>query len=149
MIDLRKSDRSIICVTRSWSETIKFTGDFFCEEISAKSFSVNGEITNVVMDGEGLEVNVQGDFMTTKYPSFGSETRYENVVSLRHKDGNGNKIINSQFVAKHGGMFGTRTVTITYQESTGNWFMISTEPFALGEEYPAIRTHFHKCFMRN
>jgi hypothetical protein len=130
-------------------ETIELKKRFNCKEISAKSFSVHGEITNVVMDGEGLDVNVLGSFMTTKYPSLGSKTRFENVVSLRHKDRNGNEIINSQFVAKHGGMFGTKTVTITYQESTGNWFMISTEPFALGKDYPAIRTHFHKCFPKD
>ena len=45
-------------------ETIELKKRFNCKEISAKSFSVHGEITNVVMDGEGLDVNVLGSFMT-------------------------------------------------------------------------------------
>jgi len=67
------------------------------------------------------------------------------VVSLLNQDAAGNQILNSQFVAEDGGTFGTRTITITYQQATGNIFMISTEPFALGTDYPAIRTHFHQC----
>jgi hypothetical protein len=47
----------------SYSKKIEFNIDLICREISAKSFSVNGEIGNVKMDGKDLEVNVHGDFM--------------------------------------------------------------------------------------
>lgn len=124
---------------------IVWEGELLCNEISAKSFSVNGEISNVKMDGESLEVIVDGNTMTTRFPSLSTKTNYKHVVSLMHKDANGNQILNSQFVAEHGGMFGTRTVTITYQQATGYFFMISTEPFALGTDFPAVRTHFHQC----
>ena len=126
-------------------QEIKWKGDFFCEEISAKSFSVNGEITNVKMDGEGLEVIVDKETLSTRFPSLSIKTTYKHVVSLLNQDATGNQILNSQFVAEDGGTFGTRTITITYQKATGNTFMISTEPFALGADYPAIRTHFHQC----
>ena len=130
----------------SFSEEIKWEGELFCEELSAKAFSVNNEVSNVSMDGEGLEVIVKQDFMTTKYPSLTSKTKYNSVVSLMYKDADGNQILNAQYVAKNGGMFGTKTVTITFQQSTNNWFMIMTEPFALGTDYPAIRTNFYKCY---
>lgn len=126
-------------------QEIKWEGDFFCEEISAKSFSVNGEIANVKMDGEGLEVIVDKETLSTRFPSLSIKTTYKHVVSLLNQDAAGNQILNSQFVAEDGGTFGTRTITITYQQATGNIFMISTEPFALGTDYPAIRTHFHQC----
>jgi len=129
----------------SFGEEIKWEGELFCEELSAKAFSINNEVYNVKMDGEGLEVIVKPDFITTRYPSSSTKTRYDSVISLQHKDANGNQILNAQYVAKNGGMFGTKTVTITYQQSTDNWFMIMTEPFALGVDYPAIRTHFYKC----
>ena len=127
------------------AEEIVWEGKFLCDEISAKSFSVNGEISNVKMDGESLEVIVKEDSLSTRFPSLSSKTYYESVISLMHKDAQGNQILNSQFVATDGGMFGTRTVTITYQQATGYWFMISTEPFALGTDFPAVRTHFHQC----
>ena len=38
---------------------ILFNGKFFCEEKSAKAFSVNGEISNVKMNGEGYEVEIK------------------------------------------------------------------------------------------
>ena len=126
-------------------QEIKWEGEFFCEEISAKSFSVNGEIANVKMDGEGLEVIVDKETLSTRFPSLSVKTTYKHVVSLLNQDAAGNQILNSQFVAEDGGTFGTRTITITYQQATGNIFMISTEPFALGTDYPAIRTHFHQC----
>ena len=127
------------------AEEIVWEGELLCDEISAKSFSVNGEIANVKMDGESLEVIVDRDTMTTRFPSLSIKTKYKHVVTLMHNDANGNQILNSQFVAEHGGMFGTRTVTITYQSATGYFFMMSTEPFALGTDFPAIRTHFHQC----
>lgn len=127
------------------AEEIVWEGELLCDEISAKSFSVNGEIANVKMDGESLEVIVDGDTMTSRFLSLSSKTNYKHVVTLMHNDANGNQILNSQFVAEHGGMFGTRTVTFTYQSATGYMFMISTEPFALGTDFPAIRTHFHQC----
>ena len=127
------------------AEEIVWEGELLCDEISAKSFSVNGEIANVKMDGESLEVIVDRDTMTTRFPSLSIKTKYKHVVSLMQNDANGNQILNSQFVAEHGGTFGTRTVTITYQSATGYFFMMSTEPFALGTDFPAIRTHFHQC----
>ena len=127
------------------ADKISWRGKLLCDEISAKSFSVNGDISSVKMDGESLEVIVDVDKMTTRFPSLSTKTHYKNVVSLMHKDANGNQILNSQFVAEDGGMFGTKTVTITHQQATGYWFMISTEPFALGTDFPAIRTHFHQC----
>lgn len=126
-------------------QEIKWEGDFLCEEISAKSFSVNGEIANVKMDGESLEVIVDTEKLVTRFPSLSTKTNYKHVVSLLNHDSAGNQILNSQFVAENGGTFGTRTITITYQQATGKTFMISTEPFALGADYPAIRTHFHQC----
>ena len=135
------------------SEPIHFRAKLMCDEISAKSFSVNGEISNVAMDGEGLIAQVEveekdgkrSNYLTTKFPSLGSKTRYEGVINLLNTDAKGNQILKAQFVAKNGGTFGTKTVTITFQQSTGLYFMISTEPFALGTDYPAIRTHFHQC----
>jgi hypothetical protein len=47
----------------SYGTKIEFNIDLICREIFAKSFSVNGEIGNVKMDGKDLEVNVHGDFM--------------------------------------------------------------------------------------
>jgi hypothetical protein len=47
----------------SYGKKIAFNIDLICREISPKSFSVNGEIGNVKMDGKDLEVNVHGDFM--------------------------------------------------------------------------------------
>ena len=126
-------------------QEIKWNGHFFCKEISAKSFSVNGEITNVKMDGEGLEVIVDTEKLITRFPSLSTKTSYKHIVSLLHHDSARNQILNSQFVAENGGVFGTRTITITYQQATGKTFMISTEPFALGTDDPAIRTHFHQC----
>ena len=58
---------------------------------------------------------------------------------------NKNTVINSQYVAKDGGIFGTKTVTIIYQDSINMIFLISTEPFTEGKEYPAVRTYFHNC----
>ena len=133
----------------SFAESIVFEGKFFCKELSAKAFKVNGEINNVKLDGEGLDVDVivkdGKNLLTTKFPTLSSKTKYEGVISLLNKDSNGNQILNAQFVAKDGGVFGTKTVTLTYQQATNLYFLISTEPFALGRDYPAIRTHFHQC----
>ena len=128
------------------AEEILWRGKFLCDEISAKSFSVNGEISNVKMDGESLEVIVTDKSLSTRFPSLSVKTHYKSIVSLMNKDANGNQILNAQYVAENGGTFGTRTVTMTFQQSTGYWFMISTEPFALGTDFPAVRTHFHQCF---
>ena len=130
----------------SYADQIVWSAKLFCEELSAKAFSVNNEIYNLKMDGEGLEVIVEHDFITTRYPSSSTKTRYDSVISLNNKDANGKYILNAQYVAKNGGMFGTKTVTIIYQQSTESLFMISSEPFALGTDYPAIRTNFHKCY---
>jgi len=147
----------LVIPTLTYSEAIHFAGKFVCDELSAKSFSVNNEVHNVKLDGEGLhvEMKVEGkscarsencrSYLETSFPSIGMTTEYEGVVTLMNKDRNGNQIVNAQYVATDGGIFGTKTVTITYQQSTGNWFMIQTEPFALGTDYPAIRTHFHRC----
>ena len=56
------------------SEPIHFRAKLMCDEISAKSFSVNGEISNVAMDGEGLIAQVEveekdgkrSNYLTTK-----------------------------------------------------------------------------------
>lgn len=137
----------------AFGEAIFFRAKLMCDELSAKAFSVNREISNVALNGESIiaELKVEEkngnkkDFLLTQFPSIGITTRYEGVVSLLNKDAKGNKILNAQFVAPRGGTFGTKTVTITYQESTNLWFMIETEPFALGTDFPSIRTRFHKC----
>jgi hypothetical protein len=87
----------------SYGKKIEFNIDLICREISAKSFSVNGEIGNVKMDGEDLEVNIHGDFMTTRFLGLKSKDKFNNVVSFLHKDKNGKQILNSQFVANDGG----------------------------------------------
>jgi len=131
--------------TLSFAEKILWEGSLFCEEISAKSFYVNNEVKNVKLDGEGLNVEFDKDYLKTSYPSLSLETVYEHVVTLKTADQNNNAVVNSQYVAKHGGIFGTKTVTIILQDSIKMIFLISTEPFTEGNEYPAVRTYFHNC----
>ena len=82
--------------------------DLFCSEVDAKAYYADGAVDHVKLDGEGLNVDIRPTYLSTKYPSFGSPTKYE-YVSGFYNEVQG--YINMSFVSKYGGTWGTKTVT--------------------------------------
>ena len=119
----------------------KVEADLVCEEIDAKAYYVDGAVDHVKLDGEGLEVKIRPEYLSTKYLSFGSPTKYNYVSGFWNEDTN---YINMSFVSKYGGTWGTKTITFMVDGRNSKFWLIQTEPM-IEAGRPFIRTYYHSC----
>ena len=119
--------------------------DLFCAEIDAKAYYADGAVDHVKLDGEGLNVDIRPTYLSTKYPSFGSPTKYDYVSGFYNE---ADKYLNIAFINERGGTWGTKTVTFMYGGDIGRLWLIQTEPM-IDNGRPMIRTYYHKCRVRN
>jgi hypothetical protein len=118
--------------------------DLFCKEIDAKAYYADGAVDHVKLDGEGLNVDIRPTYLSTKYPSFGSPTKYDYVSGFFNES---QKYMNLSFVSKTGGTWGTKTVTFIYDGNKGRFWLIQTEPM-IDRGRPMVRTYYHSCTKR-
>ena len=119
--------------------------DLFCAEIDAKAYYADGAVDHVKLDGEGLNVDIRPTYLSTKYPSFGSPTKYDYVSGFYNEE---NGYINMSFVSKYGGTWGTKTVTFMLDNKKRKAWLVQTEPM-IDNGRPMIRTYYHQCGARN
>ena len=119
--------------------------DLFCAEMDAKAYYADGAVDHVKLDGEGLNVDIRPTYLSTKYPSFGSPTKYDYVSGFFNE---AKKYINMTFVNKYGGTWGTKTVTFMLDNEKRRAWLIQTEPM-IDNGRPMIRTYYHQCGPRN
>ena len=119
--------------------------DLFCKEIDAKAYYLDGAVDHVKLDGEGLNVEIRPTYLTTKYPSFGTPNKFDYISGFHDE---AKKYMNLSFASKHGGTWGTKTVTFMYDGHESKLWLIQTEPM-IDRGRPMIRTYYHACRMRN
>ena len=96
----------------------KLNVDIFCNEIDAKSYYADGSVENVKLDGEGLQVEVRPDHLSTKFKTLSIKTKYKYVSGFLEEMG-GKQNFNLSFTQEYGGTWGTKTVTLMFDGEMG------------------------------